>query len=131
MKLIIEIDEDVYKKTVFYREFKDLNDCVTTIKALENGIPILDNATNGEWVDVKKRLPEDGTYLVTAERMVGTPIVEIKSFAKNLYAVDEFDFYDKKRKSGWYDYDGEYGYWEDDNVIAWMKLPTPYQKGGK
>lgn len=40
MKLIIDIPEDVYKKTIFYREFKDLNDCVTTIKALENGIPL-------------------------------------------------------------------------------------------
>lgn len=48
MKLIIDIPEDVYKKTVFYREFKDLNDCVTTIKALENGTPIPDNATNGD-----------------------------------------------------------------------------------
>ncbi len=42
MKLIIDIPEDVYKKTIFYREFKDLNDCVTTIKALENGIPLDD-----------------------------------------------------------------------------------------
>ena len=39
MKLVIDIPEDVYKRTVFYREFKDLNDCVTTIKALENGTP--------------------------------------------------------------------------------------------
>jgi hypothetical protein len=30
----------VLKRTVFYREFKDLNDCVTTIKALENGTPL-------------------------------------------------------------------------------------------
>ena len=50
MKLIIDIPKDVYKKTVFYREFKDLNDCVTTIKALENGTPIPDNATNGNIV---------------------------------------------------------------------------------
>ena len=40
MKLIIDIPEDVYKKTVFYREFKDLNDCVTTIKALEKATPL-------------------------------------------------------------------------------------------
>lgn len=48
MKILIDIPDDVYKKTVFYREFKDLNDCVTTIKALANGTPIPDNATNGE-----------------------------------------------------------------------------------
>ena len=40
MQIVIDIPEDVYKRTVFYREFKDLNDCVTTIKALENGIPL-------------------------------------------------------------------------------------------
>lgn len=42
MQLIIDIPEDVYKRTVFYREFKDLNDCVKTIKALENATPLDD-----------------------------------------------------------------------------------------
>ena len=42
MRYIIDIPEDVFKRTVFYREFRDLNDCVTTIKALENGIPLDD-----------------------------------------------------------------------------------------
>jgi hypothetical protein len=40
MKIVIDIPEDVLKRTVFYREFRDLNDCVTTIKALENGTPL-------------------------------------------------------------------------------------------
>ena len=40
MQIIIDIPEDVYKRTVSHREFKDLNDCVTTIKALENGTPL-------------------------------------------------------------------------------------------
>ena len=40
IELVIKIPEDVYKRIVFYREFRDLNDCVTTIKALENGIPL-------------------------------------------------------------------------------------------
>lgn len=40
MKLVIDIPEDVYKRTVFYREFKELNDCIATIKALENGTPL-------------------------------------------------------------------------------------------
>ena len=46
MKLVIDIPEDVYKRTVFYREFKELNDCVTTIKALENSTPL----SNGDLV---------------------------------------------------------------------------------
>ena len=40
MKLIIDIPEDVFKRTVFYREFYDLNDCVTTVKALEKAVPL-------------------------------------------------------------------------------------------
>ena len=40
IELVIKIPEDVYKKTIFYREFKDLNDCITTIKALEKSIPL-------------------------------------------------------------------------------------------
>lgn len=45
MKLIIDIPEDVYKRTKFYKEFRDLNDCVITIKALENSAPL------SKWVD--------------------------------------------------------------------------------
>lgn len=37
---MIDIPEDVLKRTVFYREFKDLNDCITTIKALEKATPV-------------------------------------------------------------------------------------------
>lgn len=40
MQIVIEISEDVLKRTVFYREFRDLNDCITTIKALEKAIPL-------------------------------------------------------------------------------------------
>jgi len=82
-----------------------------------------------KWIPVSERLPEDGTYLVTAERIVGEPVINIKSFAKDLHKVDEFDF--PKHKcgwyGGWYDYDSEYGYWEDTSVRAWMPLPKPYE----
>lgn len=40
MQIVIDIPEDVYKRTVFYREFRDLSDCVATIKALEKGTPL-------------------------------------------------------------------------------------------
>ena len=82
---------------------------------------------SGKWIPVSERLPKDGTYLVTVERIIGHPTVDINSFAKDLYKVDEFDFCDKKGKCGWYNYDSEYGYWEDDKVIAWMPLPEPYK----
>lgn len=58
MKVVIDIPEEVYKRTVFYREFRDLNDCVTTIKALENGTPLPKG--HGDLIDrddVKKKYP--------------------------------------------------------------------------
>lgn len=77
------------------------------------------------WIPISERLPEDGTYLVTLERFYGgEPRIDMRSFAKDLNKVDEFDF--PKHKCGWYDYDSEYGYWEDTGVIAWMPLPEPY-----
>ena len=78
-----------------------------------------------KWILCSERLPEDGTYLVTVERIVGKPRTDIKSFAKDLNKVDEFDF--PKHKCGWYNYDSEYGYWEDTKVIAWQPLPKPYE----
>ena len=40
MRIVIDIPEEVYKRTVFYKEFHTLNDCVETIKALEKGIQL-------------------------------------------------------------------------------------------
>lgn len=51
IELVIKIPEDVYKRTIFYREFKDLNDCITTIKALEKGIPLPEH--HGRLLDEK------------------------------------------------------------------------------
>jgi len=79
----------------------------------------------GWWIPVSEKLPEDGIYLVTVERTSGVPRIETKSFSKDLNRVDDFDF--PNHKCGWYDYDIEYGYWEDTNVIAWMPLPKPYE----
>ena len=38
MQVVIDIPEDVLNR--FYREFRDLNDCVTIIKALEKATPL-------------------------------------------------------------------------------------------
>ena len=78
---------------------------------------------SNNWTSVSERLPEDGAYLVTIEGMNGEPVIAIESFAKDLNKVGYFNF--PKHKCGWYDYDNEYGYWEDTEVIAWMPLPLP------
>lgn len=54
MRLVIDIPEDVYKRTVFYREFRNLNDCVTTIKALEKAVPLPKG--HGRLIDADKTL---------------------------------------------------------------------------
>ena len=88
-------------------------------------LPSVSTEKTGKWIPVSERLPEDGIYLVTVERIAGEPRIETKSFAKDLHRVDDYDF--PKHRCGWYDYDSEYGYWEDTNVIAWMPLPQPYE----
>lgn len=79
-----------------------------------------------KWIPVSERLPEDGDYLVTIKSIDGTLRIDMRSFAKDLNKVDKFDF--PKHKCGWYDYDTEYGYWEDTKVIAWMPLLEPYKE---
>ena len=51
MKYVIELPEDVVKRTVFYREFRSVDDCVTTIKALEKAITLPKG--HGDLVDLK------------------------------------------------------------------------------
>ena len=88
-------------------------------------MPSVSMKKTGRWIPVSEKLPEDGIYLVTVVRTIGKPRIETKSFAEDLNRVDEYDF--PKHKCGWYDYDGEYGYFEDTDVIAWMPLPQPYK----
>lgn len=78
-----------------------------------------------EWFSVKDGLPDlNGRYLVTIEYGAHRE-VQIVSYAKNLSEIDEYDF----QGDGWYLYDGEYGYFTVNNIIAWQPLPSPY-KGG-
>lgn len=62
MQVIIDIPEDVLKRTVFYREFKNLNDCVTTIKALEKAIPLNDVRAEISNIDTYER---DGYWVMS------------------------------------------------------------------
>lgn len=80
-----------------------------------------------KWIPVTERLPEDGEYLVAYTLNIIPPkkVIDVCYFAKNLYKVDKYDFADKKRKSGFYQYDGEYGFYERTGITHWMPLPQP------
>ena len=50
--------------------------------------------------------------------------IRILGFAKSLYSVDRYTFANEHR-SGFYEYDSEYGYYEWSGVTHWMPLPEP------
>lgn len=78
-----------------------------------------------KWTPITEGLPKKGgDYLISTD----WGSVLIKSFSKNLRSVDRHDF--KEKKSGWYSYDSEYGYYEWHNVVAWMPLPKAYKAEG-
>ena len=79
----------------------------------------------GEWIDVNDRLPEkDGEYLV----IIGSysKYRKIASYAHDLFEVDDYDF--NSGDTGWFDYDGEVGYYKVRNVLAWTELPEIPEK---
>ena len=75
------------------------------------------------WIPVSERLPDDRKDCIVTFK---DGYVDTMCYASDLYKVDEFDFYEKKGKAGWYDYDSEWGYYSRDDVVAWMPLPEPY-----
>lgn len=76
--------------------------------------------TVGGWISVKNRLPgEDGSYLVYC-----TSYCNVADFSICLENVDDYDF-EGKNRPGWFNYDGEYGYYEITGVTHWMPLPEP------
>ena len=98
---------------------KGVRDCATSNIAdnlIANGVTVQ------RWIPVNERLPEsNGAYLVHA----GRGHIDCVRFAKDLYAVDPYDFAIRKGKSGFYIYDSEYGFDVYEGVTHWMPLPEP------
>ena len=81
-----------------------------------------------KWIPVAERLPdENGKYLTvfTLNTIPPSPVIEVSCYAKDLYKIDKYDFHDKKRKHGFYQYDSECGYFEMSDISHWMPLPEP------
>lgn len=75
-----------------------------------------------EWISAKDGLPkENGDYLCVLESFAHRHI-EVMGFANNLAKFDK-DVFGKKKRKGWYLYDGEWGFIEMDNITHWMPLP--------
>ena len=78
----------------------------------------------GKWIPVTERLPEDRDLVLCHKKGAYGRRVEILTFAQSLEAVHEDDFEGKKR-SGFFDYDSESGYYEVHGCTHWMPLPQP------
>ena len=82
-----------------------------------------------DWTPCEDETPKkNGKYIVTVTSPYIGEVVELAYFAKDLYEIDAFDFADKKGVSGWYRYDGEFGYFEVTDVIAWQPVPKEYKR---
>ena len=80
------------------------------------------------WVLVNERQPEkEGAYLIVIMSFGGATYISIANYSLNLHKTDEFDFRNDKG-AGWYKYDGEFGYYKIDDVIAWQPLPKYRQE---
>ena len=97
--------------------------------AINLAISALEKQEQDKWISCSERLPKNnGEYLVTEKFSNGfPPDVCILQFAKDLYKLDEHDFYNRKGEAGFCRYDQEFGYSEAKGVIAWREKPEPYR----
>ena len=85
---------------------------------------VANGVTVQEWISVKDRLPEnDGSYLVTINSFGGRKHINVRWFAKDGEAVNEYEL--AGQENVWYYYDSEWGYISIDSVTHWMPLPKP------
>ena len=83
-----------------------------------------------KWIPVEKELPKkDGEYLVSLKLgWVDCPCVDIAHFTKDLYAVNDYEFQDKKGIAGFYKHSSEWGEDYEVKPTAWQPLPEPYEE---
>ena len=78
------------------------------------------------WIPVGDRLPEERQRCLVT---YSGDLVGIAVFTNDLYRFDRDDFMGKKGVSGFVYYDSAYGgYFDFEEVTAWMQLPEPYRE---
>lgn len=85
---------------------------------------ITNGVTVQQWIPVDERLPDDREKVLAFHKTTYGRYHDIVRFANCLEDVDNFDLIGHKH-SGFYKYDGEYGYYEVTNISHWMPLPEP------
>jgi len=93
------------------------------LEALDMAVKALEQVP--DWTPVSDLPKESGDYPVTLKITEDCSCVDKLNYSLDLYSVNKYDFADKKRP-GWYDYDSEWGYYEVNNVVAWMPAPKLY-----
>lgn len=121
-----EVAEEHTKYNI-YGGFESCDECASDHRQLAEWLTDYKRLLEQEpkWIPVNKPPKEEGKYLVTMNYTTHDTI-ETAEYSKNLYKVNVYDFYNKKR-AGWYKYDSEYGYYEVDSVTAWKPLIEPYK----
>lgn len=77
------------------------------------------------WIPVSERMPEkNGECLVTVSSFCGEIVFKC-SFSTDLHKVDEYNF--SEHICGFYGIDSEWGFYEINDVIAWMPSPESYK----
>ena len=112
---------DVKEKLVELCEDLETLPCCDTYEAQAEYL-ISNGVTVQEWISVEDRLPEnDGSYLVTINSFGGRKYIDVRWFAKDGEAVDEYEL--AGQENVWYYYDSEWGYISVDSITNWMPLP--------
>ena len=115
---------DVREKLVeLLTEFYGCDPMYYNVDALAIADHLVSNGvTVQEWVSVNDRLPEnDGSYLVTMNSFGGRKYIDVRWFAKDGEAVNEYEL--AGQENVWYYHDSEWGYISIDSVTHWMPLP--------
>lgn len=107
MKLIIDIPEEKYE---WVKKNNPNTDTNSIVGAIANGTPY-EERTKGKWVPVNDRLPDLFEVVLVTDECGKVFEYERRSLDDDGNVCDEWCFLGR-------------------NIVAWMPLPEPYEKGG-